>query len=87
MSVDGATIHDSRLDNFAFSARDDVPNGVNLGRELSADRFLRRENTAPCSGVDGSNSGYYFVPARTNEEGVKFAQCELGMAGEWNGLG
>lgn len=57
---------------------EDLPSGLELRRELSAQMFLAREDKRRCVAETRRNRGYYFVPVVDGESGVTFDRCEIG---------
>lgn len=71
-------ISDPRLDDFAVAPLIEVPRRVRLGRSVNPLDFIATESETGCVKAEFDNEGYYFVPVRQNELGVKFEQCEIG---------
>jgi hypothetical protein len=60
-------------------AIEDLPDGLQLRRELSVQNFLAREDERRCVMEKTRNRGYYFVPVQDGEAGVTFDRCEIGV--------
>lgn len=61
-----------------FAAGASPPPGVELGRPVSAIRFLAHEDQRRCVSDVHRRKGFWFQPVSQGEAGVAFDQCAIG---------